>query len=148
MLIKAYLEQLSDMTKQEFFKYQLNLYKNIKIQSYKDHPEVKKVVDSFLKGFTPRIKDCYRTSLMMAGFDHRFKYICGYTHYVIPIEHAWNSFGDFHFDLTAELALEKEFEEYGIIQTLKYSDVVEAMDDNLPPTMSEIFIAEKKRERK
>lgn len=143
-MIKEYIEKFAQVMNNEFFQYQLERYQPIKIHSYKEHPEVKKVVEQFLEGFTPQIKDCYRTAAFLVGFDHRFKYVCGYTHYMIPIDHAWNSFGDFHFDLTAELAIGKDLEEYGSIRTINYEELSKLIDKReVAPSLTEIFRMDK-----
>lgn len=135
-MIKRYLTQLSSI---KYFEEQLKLYKNIKIQPYSNHPEVKKIVDSFLEEFTPEIKGCYNTTAQLTLFDSRMNYNLGYAFFIIPIEHAWSSYGDFHFDLTAELALKEGFEEYALIKTLDHFDLMDSIDDLLPPTLSEVM---------
>ena len=135
--IKEYLTQLSTL---RFFEKQLESYKPVEIQSYTEHPEVKKIVEQFLKGFKPRPKGCYNNSTQLTLFDSRFNYELGHAFYLIPIEHAWNSYDGFHFDLTAEIALKSTFEEYGLIKTLDQPLLLDLIGDNLlPPTLVEVY---------
>ena len=90
-----------------YYTWQKESLEPVKIQSYKDHPEVKKIVTKFLRSKKrhPRIQECYGNAFKLSIFDERIGYVLGHALAFIPLAHAWNSYGDFHFDLTAELAL-------------------------------------------
>jgi len=79
------------------------------ISSYKENKELKEIIDKFLKRNESKIsmKACFHNSALMMKADPRIAYCEGYTTVNlgggIPIEHAWNSFGGFHFDITSEI---------------------------------------------
>jgi len=120
--IKGYLRALAQMfgsrgsCEVELYKTALKaLPASCEVLSYKSDPEIESSVESFRKCVTePQIKQCYSNSFELMQFDQNFEYVLGYALAVIPIPHAWS----FHrptgtyIDLTAEIALEKEFDEY------------------------------------
>ncbi len=79
------------------------------IPSYKENNELKEIIDKFLKKNKSKIsmKACFHNSALMMKADPRIAYCEGYTILNmaggIPIEHAWNSFGEFHFDITSDV---------------------------------------------
>ena len=58
--------------------------------------------------------DSNRLPSSLAQFDERIQYVEGHAlgQSNILIDHAWNSYGDFHFDLTSELAFKTYFSGY------------------------------------
>jgi hypothetical protein len=77
------------------------------VSSYKDNEELKTIVGKFRNKSKISMKACFHNAALMMKADPRIAYCEGYTSIGIgggfPIEHAWNSFGDFHFDMTSEM---------------------------------------------
>lgn len=96
---------------QQYMRFGKEDYKKYSIKSYKDNPELKAIIDKFLKKHKDKIgvKACYHNSALMTKADPRIGYCEGYMSYNmgeqggLPIEHAWNVFGeDYYFDMTSE----------------------------------------------
>ena len=103
MNLEDYLEQ--------YMRFEKDDYKKYSVKSYKDNPELKSIVDKFLKKHRAKIglKACYSNAALMTKADPRIGYCEGYTSFNIgeqgelPIEHAWNVFGeDYYFDITSD----------------------------------------------
>ncbi|MBS1983215.1 MAG: hypothetical protein JST16_03505 [Bdellovibrionales bacterium] len=96
------------------------------VESYREHPVVREIVESFLKkGNEIQLKGCFDNSLSLAQFDERVVCVEGYIQvHGLPttIEHAWNCFEGFHFDLTAELALQRKFAGYLAVRVFEKAD--------------------------
>jgi len=79
------------------------------MSSYKENKELKEIIDKFLKKNKSKIsmKACFHNSALMMKADPRIVYCEGYIKLNIgggiPIEHAWNSFDGFYFDITSEI---------------------------------------------
>jgi len=109
--------------------------KTIKCKSYQSDPALKALIDDHIEFDSPKIKECYRNSWMIAATNSReIDVIGGYTAAIgVPIEHAWNFYKPkkIHFDLTAEICLNKkvESEEYLQIVRMKANDATKMMTD-------------------
>jgi len=86
----------------------LDEQKSYSVKSYKDNPELEKIIKKFLRTHhNLSMKACFHNSVYMMKADPRIGYCEGYTSVNIaggiPIEHAWNVFGeDYYFDTTSE----------------------------------------------
>lgn len=82
------------------------------VSSYKENKELKDILDKFLKRNKNKVsmKACFHNSALMMKADPRISYCEGYFSLNmgggLPIEHAWNSFEGFKFDITSELMFE------------------------------------------
>ena len=143
MNLEDFLKQYINISKEEYKKYS--------ISSYMGNPELKIIIDKFLKKNKDKVglKACFQNALLMMKADPRIGYCEGYMTYnmgetALPIEHAWNSFNDFHFDITSELLFNgdigKGHNEY--IELFKTLDKKEAKD------VAEAFIRPYIRRRK
>jgi len=107
--VQDYLQMLAQMPlndrQKAFFAWQAERARSVEIRPYAANPEVERVVNRFLARFTPQLKGCYETAARCAIDCPEVAYVEGMTASLIPIGHAWNAVGDFHFDLTAEIAL-------------------------------------------
>lgn len=99
------------------FQWLLENTQEIKVVSYKSDPELKLIIEEFLKMYKPQIKRCYDNSIKLSLFNDDIDYVLGYTHCGFPIEHAWNHYKGIYFDLTAEIALDKSFSEHILVKT-------------------------------
>jgi hypothetical protein len=126
-----------------FFEWLRDCYRDIEIRSYKDHPEVREIVENYLTVSRPRPQQCYANAFNLSCLDHEISYVVGYAQAFLPIVHAWNSFGDFHFDLTAEVALGnlKRFTSYASIYALSHPETmkVAGMCGVLGPEISDYY---------
>lgn len=86
--------------------------KEVKVHKYSENPELKKIIDEFLKKNKSKIqiKACYHNAAITMKASPDIEYVEGYAgldligERLIPIEHAWNVYkGTFHFDLTSEV---------------------------------------------
>lgn len=110
----------------DFWKWKRELCKEVQVRSYKENPELKEMVEEFLKRDKVKLKECfytaYRLSLM---FPDKIQYVDGYAVGIIPIEHGWNVYGeDFYFDLTSELLHDGTFSDYTQIQRYNYKELL------------------------
>jgi hypothetical protein len=82
---------------------------------YIEHSVVREIVEAFLKaGNKVELQECQINSAALALFDDRIYYVEGHALHErsLLIDHSWNRYGDFHFDITAELALGRLFDGY------------------------------------
>lgn len=90
-------------------KWRARIGRGVTIYSYRTHPLAAKVVARCLASDgKPKMKECYRNAWNLALFDSRVKYVEGIAmadDASFQTDHAWNCIGDFHFDITAEIAL-------------------------------------------
>lgn len=97
--------------------------KSIKCRSYKSDPSLKALIEEHIEFDSPKIKECYRNSWMIAGTNSReIDVIGGYTAASgVPIEHAWNFYKPkkIYFDLTAEVCLNKKVESEDYLQIVR-----------------------------
>jgi hypothetical protein len=120
----------------DYWKWQGKQAKSVKCKSYKDDPGLEALVDDFMSFSDPRIKECYRNSWMMAMSNPReIEVVGGYTAAIgVPIAHAWNFYKPkkIHFDLTAEICLNKkpQAEEYLQIIKIKGAEATKIMSSN------------------
>ena len=98
----------------KFWKWQDKQSKSVKVVSYESDPKLKALVDKELKITSPKMKECYRNSFMIAVGQTDIDIVVGYTAALgsVPIEHAWNFYRPkkIYFDLTLELCLNKKVE--------------------------------------
>lgn len=111
------------------YEWMMDNAKVVKIHSYKEHPEVTRAVELFLTYNKIHMKACYSNSYAMASMSDDFKYVLGQAPSIIPIDHAWNSYGEFHFDLTNEVLHDgKAFEpEYVMFKDFLADEVFDIM---------------------
>lgn len=118
-----------------FYKWMDKQAKSLKCKSYKSDPALKSLIEKNIEFDSPKVKECYRNSWMIAATNSReIEVVGGYTAAMgIPIEHAWNFYKPkkIHFDLTAEICLNKkvESEEYLQIVKMKASDATKIMSN-------------------
>lgn len=135
-LFNNYIElilKIASGKQKEWFEWQNNNAKEIKItpieEVFKIHPEIKSYIDAMKSSF--KIKECYRTSTLVAHDVPAVKYVEGFVFFHgIPIEHAWNKIGDIYFDVTSDIVLKKHTdksfgEEYDSVVELDSSTVME-----------------------
>lgn len=98
----------------KYWKWQDKQSKTVKVQSYKSDPKLERIINDELKINSPKIKECYRNSFMVALEQPDIDIVVGYSAALgaVPIEHAWNYYKPkkLHFDLTFELCLKKKVE--------------------------------------
>lgn len=85
------------------------------VRPYAENGDVKSIVEAFLSvGKSFAVQKCFDNSVLLAQFDERIQCVEGHAleQSSFLIDHAWNCYGDFHFDLTAELALKNSFSGY------------------------------------
>jgi hypothetical protein len=113
------------------YEWMLDNAKVVKIQSYKDHSYVNKAVETFLGHNEIYVKACYSNAYAMSSMQDDFKYVLGQAPSLIPVDHAWNSYEDFHFDLTNEILHNgKAFEpEYVMFKDFTSDEVYELMQE-------------------
>ena len=111
------------------YQWMMDNAKVVKINSYKEHPLVKKSVETFLEHNEVHIKACYANAYAMASMTDDFRYVLGQAPSLIPIDHAWNSYGEFHFDLTNEIVHKNQafLPEYVMFKDFKSDEVYELM---------------------
>ena len=63
-------------------------------------PDLTRIVDGFLAGFTPKPKFCWQNAWEMARHNADVLYVEGWVDAGKPVAHAWNSFRGEHFDIT------------------------------------------------
>ncbi len=104
----------------------LNSGKEVVIRPYSEQQVVRDIVEAFLRsGNSVDLQKCFNNSASLAQFEERIQYVEGHAlgESNFLIDHAWNSCGDFHFDVTAELALKTSFYGYLASQVLGGIDV-------------------------
>jgi hypothetical protein len=95
----------------DFYDMLLDVAKPIKIVSYKEIPELKKIIESKLRHLDVIPKECFSNAAKISLIDNRINYVEGIYNSILPIAHAWNVWEDeYYFDLTMEFQnrLEKE----------------------------------------
>ena len=119
------------------YEWMLDNAKVVKIHSYKEHPEVKKSVEVFLTHNEVAMKACYSNAFSMASVAENFRYVLGQAPSIIPIDHAWNSFEGFHFDLTNEIvhqgkAFAPEYVMFKDFESDEVYTIMRSMQDMIP----------------
>jgi hypothetical protein len=109
--IKNYIEQFNLLGSAEyknFYEWQLKISKPVELISYKDDPEIKKMVEEYLENHSVEKKECFSNSYYLTMMFNDIEYVTGYAWdklaLPIGIEHGWNCYKGKHFDLTAEIA--------------------------------------------
>jgi hypothetical protein len=95
----------------DFYEMLLGVAKPIKIVSYKEIPELKKIIESELRYLDVVPKECFSNAAKISLIDSRINYVEGIYDSILPISHAWNVWeNEYYFDLTIEFQnrLEKE----------------------------------------
>ena len=138
--IKSMLKMLdlNDVNEKQvaYWKWMDKNARTIKCKSYKSDPSLKALIEDHIKFDSPKIKECYRNSWMIAATNSKdIDVIGGYTAAIgVPIEHAWNFYKPkkIYFDITAEVCLNKkvESEEYLQIVKMKAQDATKIMSSN------------------
>lgn len=114
-----------------YFEWLRDSYKETEVHSYLEHPKISKLGKRRLKAV--KIKQCFQNAFTLALETPGVSYVVGFAQSFIPVPHAWNACGDFHFDLTAELAVKRHspdnpcFSKYASIYRLEREDLAEAM---------------------
>lgn len=94
-----------------FYDKLLDISKPIKIISYKEIPELKKIIESKLRYLDIVPKECFSNAAKVSLIDNKINYVEGIYNSILPIAHAWNVWeNEYYFDLTMEFQnkLEKE----------------------------------------
>lgn len=122
--IKKYLKQLTTFKlnshQEKFYKWQYEVHKEIKCQSYKVNEELVVIVNNFLKYEKLQKKQCYYNSYKLTAHNSDVKYIDGFSSiHGIPIEHAWNYYKGIYFDLTREIVLKDDVTKIDYVEILK-----------------------------
>lgn len=100
--IYQYLEAFHEMSSgnnKAYWKWQIDVAKNVILQDWNNivNLEILAAIKDTLWFYPPEKKGCYMAAwrqTMNTGVD----YVEGYMHAMIPMSHAWNAFGDFHYD--------------------------------------------------
>ena len=121
-----YLRMLTKMDlnkiQQDFYEWQLSQAQPVRVVSYKQVPDISKKLEQFLKVNKPKQKQCYMTATKCAMFINGVEYVEGlFSFSGIPIEHSWNYYKGSNFDLTSEVALKTNHQDYVQIIKLKKS---------------------------
>lgn len=97
----------------------------IHINSYKIDEYVNDLVKNHEKINQIKIKECFRNSQLLTILDPNIEYVQGYikTNGII-IEHAWNKYGDFHFDTTLEFNFNELAESYYQVFIANENDIL------------------------
>lgn len=114
------------------------------VSKYKENKELKDILDKFLRKNKNKVsmKACFHNAALMMKADPRILYCEGYITVNIgggiPIEHAWNSFEGFHFDITSEIVFDgdigKGLNEYvELYSSLDQEEVVKIVDGVIRP---------------
>lgn len=101
---------------------------SVKITSYKDIPEIKRLLETdFIKNMYKAFpKECYKNAAEFASYTYNeIEYVEGLVNcHGLPIAHAWNSYKGQHFDLTFEMNDRLRIdEEYMSFFSLKKQDL-------------------------
>jgi hypothetical protein len=118
-----YLKGFASLSKDEphksYYDWQIANSQIVVVSSYKDHPELKKLVDTFLKQYKPKFRQCYHTAYTAATLIPGVEYIAGIAGSMIPLDHGWNCWNGIYFDLTAEVLFDKGHFATEYLQVLK-----------------------------
>jgi len=126
--IKEYLKTVSSLKPfKALFKWQLKVCEPVNIISYKDDPEIKNMVDQFLKKKKVKMKGCYENSFNIANTFPEIECVFGYAMNEASIEHSWNCYKGKHFDLTSEIVLKDQPFKKNYLQIIKM-DAKKALD--------------------
>jgi hypothetical protein len=109
----------------------LKVSEEVSIRPYIEHPAVYEIVEAFCRlGKSVELGRCFDNSASLARFDERIQCVEGHAlaQSNMLIDHAWNCFGNFHFDLTSELALKAPF--YGYLAS-KYLNGMDLAAEDL-----------------
>lgn len=122
---KDYIHQMSSLfdrgqygKQQEYWKWQAEVVRPVKCVSYKEIPGLRDKVEKFLESNELIIKECYYNSMKVVWDIPGTKYVEGIANLIIPIDHAWNYYNGYYFDLTAELVLEKNVKRFDYAQVI------------------------------
>jgi hypothetical protein len=88
------------------YKRQLNLIEkleSVKIISIYENNEIHKIVKDFLRFNEIIPKGCYQNSAKLSIHNQDVQYVEGFSNCVMPIEHAWNYYNGYYFDMTNEI---------------------------------------------
>jgi len=108
----------------DFWNWQNKQAKVVSVKSYRSDPNLERIVDEHIGDYsTPKIKQCYKNSYLMALGNPQIDFVVGYTAALgsIPLEHSWNFYKPkkIYFDITLELCLNKDVEIEKYLQILK-----------------------------
>lgn len=122
-----YVDQMGSLFSQgpsnpqkDFWEWQAGVTKPVKCVSYRDIPGLEAKVDAFLESDTLVKKECYYNSIKAVWNIPGVEYVEGVANLIIPIDHAWNSYKGYYFDLTAELVLHKDVTRFDYAQVIKF----------------------------
>ncbi len=108
-----------DKKQSGFFEHKLWRAERVKVSSVYDVLS-KKQVDE-IQRLRPKVKECYRNSLLVSQHFSGVSYVEGMVHSIIPIDHAFNKFEDKYFDITFELVLGLPVEDYPYVSLIELS---------------------------
>lgn len=125
MIVEEYLKNLqhlfnvNDKEGLSLYSKQNEYYQTLlEICSYYTEKADKSVVDSYAIINSPRVKECYRNSLLLALTCDDIEYVEGYyvfDEFSLPFEHAWNIKNGKVIDTTANLLKGNVVEYYGVV---------------------------------
>jgi hypothetical protein len=106
---------------------------NIKVVSYKELPELTELIDHFLHTVQKELipNRCHVIAMMLAQkYPDQIAYVEGYassrwltTEIMLPIQHAWNKWHNYYFDLSAEVVSQTFFNEYVMLTEAYLQDI-------------------------
>lgn len=119
--LKLYLKQLEKLyagQKQyaDFYRWQQNRCRRLKIVSYKSNPELKETIEKIYGDFSKvKQNQCFHNAVTCCLNDPEFQYIEGYISvHGLPLEHAWNRWRGIDIDLTQEILGQRKCPHYEI----------------------------------
>lgn len=122
----SYLQQMGSMFDQgsfdgqkDYWNWQAKASKSVRCISYKKIPVLRELVDEFLEGNEIKKNECYYNSIKVVWNIPGVEYIEGIADLIIPLDHAWNYYKGYYFDLTAEIVLNKDVSKYDYAQVIK-----------------------------
>ncbi len=135
--------QLLEVVEKIHEKYK-GLLRYVEVSEYSSDQKLKETIDSFVHSNRQKLIEnrCHIISMTLAKeYPDKIKYVEGYTasrwldtEIIIPIQHAWNKWGDLYFDLSAEIVSKVVFDKY-ILITEGYVDVLK--NDSRHPLMND-----------
>ena len=107
-----------------------NWCQDVEIRSYQDNTELREIVDLSLERYLLKKKGCVRNAWRTMFASNRIGYIEGYAiESDMFLEHGWNVFdGDYHFDLTSEVAWNGQIQFHDYVEVIRTSDIMDASD--------------------
>lgn len=94
----------------KYFGWQLNNCKTVHIKSYRDNPELNKIIIEFLKSYSPEQGSCHKNAYFLAKYNSDIDYVEGY--YSFALNHAWNVYKkNYYFDITTEVIINNQLKE-------------------------------------